>query len=284
MEIRNGNVPLNVAVDGPAGGPAVVLLHGITSSIRTWDWMVPALAERYRVIRLDFRGHGGSGRTPDHYGFEDYLSDAVAVCEQVAGGSCTVVGHSLGGGTAAGLAQRHPELVTAIALEDPPLVAARETTPPVDSTLMDAFRLMRTTIPELQASGIPLETLAEVLGRAPSGNGTPYAEVLHQDALVSMAAGMLDVDATVLDPVLESRMEPVFDPSQPIPVPTLVLPADPASPDAVARPEHIEQLVSRTPHAEVRVMAGSGHLVHDELAQRDTFLEEVRSFLDRVAG
>ena len=283
MEISNGDVTLNVAVDGPAAAPPVILLHGITSSIQTWDWMVSALAERYRVIRLDFRGHGGSGRAPDRYRLADYLSDAVAVCEQVAGRPCPVVGHSLGGGTAAALAQRHPELVTAIALEDPPLAVPRQSAQAVNSPLLEAFRLMRTSIPKLQASGVALEKLAEVLGRAPSGNGTPYAEVLHHDALVSMAAGMLDVDASVLDPVLENRMEPLFDPSQPIPVPTLVLPADPASPDTVARAEHLAQLVSSTPHAEVRVMAGSGHLCHDELGSRDTFFEEVSSFLGRVA-
>src|SRR5512137_1109377 len=119
MEIRNGDIMLHVAVDGDDTAPPVLLLHGITSCTRTWDWLVPDLVDRYRVLRLDFRGHGGSDRTPGAYDADGWISDAAAACREVAGVPCAVIGHSLGGGTAAGLAQRHPELVRGIALEDP---------------------------------------------------------------------------------------------------------------------------------------------------------------------
>ena len=38
-------------------GPVLLLLHGITSFGGTWEWIVPQLVERFRVLRLDFRGH-----------------------------------------------------------------------------------------------------------------------------------------------------------------------------------------------------------------------------------
>jgi pimeloyl-ACP methyl ester carboxylesterase len=50
----------------------------------------------------------------------------------------------------------------------------------------------------------------------------------------------------------------------------------------VTRAADVEQLAATTPHAEVRVMNGSGHLVHDELAHRDEFRAAVLDFLDRL--
>ena len=44
--------------------PPILVLHGITQSTATWGWLVPHLADTHRVVRLDFRGHGRSGRTP----------------------------------------------------------------------------------------------------------------------------------------------------------------------------------------------------------------------------
>ena len=60
-----------------------------------------------------------------------------------------------------------------------------------------------------------------------------------------MAAGMLELDATVLDPVLDGSIVPVFDPDVAIAAPTLLVTADPVSPDAVARPADIERVRAR---------------------------------------
>jgi esterase len=279
MEIPNGDIELHVLVDGADDAPPVLLLHGITASVRTWGWLVPDLIDRYRVIRLDFRGHGRSARAPGQYDLPGYVSDAAATIRQVAGGSCAVVGHSLGGGTAAALAQLHPELVRGLVLEDPPLGARRDLD---GNTLLDGFRLMRESIPRLQASGIPADVLAGVLADAPSAAGRSFGELLHVDALAAMAAGMLELDATVLDPVLDGTMEPAYDPARSLAVPTLVITADPSSPDAVCRTADVDGLVAASPHAEVSVRAGASHLVHDELTHRDWFRSEVRAFLDRL--
>jgi pimeloyl-ACP methyl ester carboxylesterase len=276
MEIGNGELTLHVAVDGEPDAPAVLLLHGITSTVRTWDWAVPHLVGRYRVIRLDFRGHGRSDRAPGEYHYAGYVSDAAAACRQLAGGPCAVIGHSLGGGTAAALAQQHPELVRAVVLEDPPLGISGDLE---DNALRAMFALMRESVPRLQADGIPVTTLTEVLGRAPSAAGRLFGELLHPDALEAMAAGMLELDATVLDPVLDGTMRPAFDPDQPIPVPVLVLAADPSSPDVVARTTDLERIAASSPHARISVVGGASHLVHDELAHRDQFLDETIGFL-----
>ena len=278
MEISNGDLTLHVAVDGDAGAPPIVLLHGITASVRTWDWLVPHLVERCRVLRLDFRGHGRSGRAPGAYDWAGYVSDAAAVCRD-AGEPCTIIGHSLGGGTAAVLAQMHPELARAVLLEDPPLAVAGNLE---GNTLLDGFRLMRESIPRIQSEGVPADVVAQILAQAPSAAGATFGELLYPDALVAMAEGMLELDASVLDPVLDGTIRPLFDPAMAIPVPTVLVTADPASPDAVTRPADVERLTAASPHAKVRVMTGASHLIHDELANRQNFLDEVLAFLDQI--
>ena len=121
MQVTNGSINLHVAEDGDPSAPPILLLHGITSFGRTWDWIVPDLADRFRVLRLDFRGHGQSDRAPGEYNVAGYVSDAVAALEQAAGRPCVVMGHSLGGATTAALTQRYPELLTGAIMEDPPL-------------------------------------------------------------------------------------------------------------------------------------------------------------------
>jgi pimeloyl-ACP methyl ester carboxylesterase len=236
------------------------------------------------VLRLDLRGHGRSGRTPT-YGFDGWVADARAACEQVAGGPCLVVGHSLGGGVAAALAQQAPDLVRAAVLEDPALSFAAEAPAvggaPSGHALVEGFAAIRRTVPMLQESGMSAEALAGALASAPSPTGPAFGQLLHDDSLVAMAEGLLQLDATVLDGVLDGTVLPAFDPDRPLPVPALLVAADPASPDGIVATAVLDRLAEVSPHVEVHVLAGAGHLVHDERAHRGRFLELTLDFLAR---
>jgi len=293
MRIRNGSIELHVADDGDPSAPPILLLHGITSFGGTWDWIVPTLAERFRVLRLDFRGHGASDRAPGEYGAMGYASDAVAAIEQVAGQPCVVMGHSLGGATAAALAQRHHDLVVAAVMEDPPL--GRTGTPgPSDvadgapvlegNSLLESFRTIRESAPRLQASGITVEVLAGLLAAAPAAAGGTFGELLHPDALAAMAGSLLTVDASVLDPVMSGAIVSFLDAGAPFQVPSLIVCADPSKPDAVADPSLAQHFVDISPATEFVVLSGAGHLMHDELASRDRFRSAALGFMDRVVG
>lgn len=284
MRIRNGSIELNVTVDGDPSAPPILLLHGITSCGGTWGWIVPRLTERCRVLRLDFRGHGASDRTPGDYTVAGYVSDAVAAIEQVAGGPCIVMGHSLGGATAAVLTQRHADLLVSAVLEDPPLGNAGR--PGVgdgeDNSLLDAFRLIRESAPQLQASGITVDVLAGILAAAPSASGGTFGQLLHPDGIRSMAESLLAVDASVLDPVLAGTITSFVDADEPFHVPSLVVCADPSKPDAVADPALARRFAEISPTTEILVVDGAGHLIHDELASRDRFGDAAVGFIDRV--
>ena len=285
MEVRNGKVSLHVAESGDPAASPILLLHGIIGSGRTWDWIVPELAERYRVLRLDFRGHGQSDRAPEEYTPAGYIADAVAVLEH-AGRPCVVVGHSLGGATAAALTQQRPDLVVGALMEDPPLGPSGpgESASLEGHALLEGFQLMRETIPQLQASNVEVDALVGMLADAPdtTGAGT-FGDMLHADAIQSMAASMLEVDATVLDPVLNGTMPSFLDPAVGFGAPSLIITADPSKPDAVADPQTARHYADRSPAVDVMVINGAGHLIHDEKASRATFHTAVRSFLDRLA-
>ena len=117
-----GNVTINYAA-GSAGGPLLVLLHGVTVRWQDFLPVVPVLAQRWRVVAVDHRGHGRSGRVPNRYGLMDYASDVAALLQHLGGEPAVLVGHSLGAMVTIGVASEAPEAVRAVVLEDPPLGA-----------------------------------------------------------------------------------------------------------------------------------------------------------------
>jgi 2-succinyl-6-hydroxy-2,4-cyclohexadiene-1-carboxylate synthase len=101
---------LHCAVEGEGGGGRVVLVHGFTGTLRSWDGVADRLVGQGRqVVRVDLPGHGGSDGL--RLGF---AQAAAAVGE--AGGPAAYVGYSLGGRLCLRLAVDRPDLVTALVL------------------------------------------------------------------------------------------------------------------------------------------------------------------------
>ncbi|MEO6888581.1 MAG: alpha/beta hydrolase [Ktedonobacteraceae bacterium] len=105
--------------------PSMLLLHGITSSARSWVRVGPALADRYRVYALDQRGHGDSSKpAAGAYSLRHTADDAAAFLDAL-GLECPVlIGHSWGGATAMVLAsgagsQKPGPAFSQLILEDP---------------------------------------------------------------------------------------------------------------------------------------------------------------------
>ncbi|WP_205862353.1 alpha/beta fold hydrolase [Planosporangium thailandense] len=106
---------------GDPDGRPTVLLHGGGSSAATWDGLAAALvAAGHHVIAPDLRGHGGSSRTAI-YPLAGFLDDILGLLDARALDNIALVGHSLGGHVASLIAQRQPERVTRLVLEEPPV-------------------------------------------------------------------------------------------------------------------------------------------------------------------
>jgi pimeloyl-ACP methyl ester carboxylesterase len=90
-------------------GPALVLVHGITSTSATWANVLPYLAEHFTVIAPDLLGHGESAKPRGDYSLGAYASGIRDLLLALGHERATFVGHSLGGGVAMQLAYQFPE-------------------------------------------------------------------------------------------------------------------------------------------------------------------------------
>lgn len=105
--------------------PAIVLLHGITSSALSWVRVGPALATHFRVYALDMRGHGESIKPPaGAYSLQHTSDDAAAFIDILGLDNPALMGHSWGGATAMVLASgtgsyRPIPSLSHLILEDP---------------------------------------------------------------------------------------------------------------------------------------------------------------------
>ena len=97
-------------------GPAVLLVHGITSRSETWRRVIPRLAEAHTVIAPDLLGHGESAKPRGDYSLGSFASGLRDIMIALDVQTATVVGHSLGGGIAMQLAYQFPERVERLVL------------------------------------------------------------------------------------------------------------------------------------------------------------------------
>lgn len=104
---------------GSGAGPAtpVLLLHGLASTRRIWDLVVPGLTG-LPVLALDQRGHGDSDRPTGPYDADTVVADALTALDAVGLSRVVVAGHSWGAWTALRLAARAPERVLAVVCVD----------------------------------------------------------------------------------------------------------------------------------------------------------------------
>jgi pimeloyl-ACP methyl ester carboxylesterase len=119
-DVDAGGVRLRARVIDDVGrdAPTVVLLHGLASSQRIWDLMLPTLARRFRVVTYDARGHGLSSKPSRGYGFATVVADARAVLGAIGARRPVVVGHSWGAMVTLELAAAHPRSVAGAVLVD----------------------------------------------------------------------------------------------------------------------------------------------------------------------
>jgi esterase len=102
---------------GGAGLPPLIILHGMLGSSRNWLTAGRDLAASYHVRALDLRNHGLSPQA-DEMTYAAMVEDVAAWLEQHAGGSVTLLGHSMGGKVAMMLACRQPSRITRLFVVD----------------------------------------------------------------------------------------------------------------------------------------------------------------------
>jgi 3-oxoadipate enol-lactonase len=237
-------VEVSATETGPADAPVVVLSNSLGATRAMWDPQVPALAERFRVVTYDTRGHGESPVPDGPYSLDDLVDDLVALLDRLGVERAHVAGLSLGGMTGMRLAAREPSRVHRLALLcTSALLGPRQ-------NWVDRAQTART---EGTAVLAPV-----VVGRwfTPEFAAAEPATVARMQAMIAAqpGEGYAGCCEAIADMDLRADLPTIS-------APTLVISGwqDPATP-----PEHQQAIVDGIPDAELVTVSPGAHLANVE--------------------
>jgi 3-oxoadipate enol-lactonase len=115
---RANDIVLHHQVVGREGAPALVFANSLGSDFRIWQEIVPSLADRYRIVLYDKRGHGLSDAPSGPYTIDDHTEDLLALLDHLHVENAALVGLSVGGMIAQRIAVKAPARVRALVLCD----------------------------------------------------------------------------------------------------------------------------------------------------------------------
>jgi pimeloyl-ACP methyl ester carboxylesterase len=259
-------------------GPAVVLIHGITSSADTWAAAMTGLAREHTVIAPDLLGHGASAKPRGDYSLGAYASGVRDLLAALGHDRVTVVGHSLGGGVAMQFAYQFPERTQRL-------------------VLVSSGGLGREVNLLLRAAALPGAELVLPflvpgwLDRVVDGAGWAGARLglrVRQD-LAEMVRGFLSLNDAEARAAFLHTLRAVIDPGgQRVSghdrlyltanLPTLLLWGER---DPIIPVSHAHAAQAAMPGSRLEVFAASGHFPHMDDTFR--FVEAMRDFLATTA-
>lgn len=97
-------------------GPLVALVHGVGGTLNSWDLVSRELVPRFRILRYDLRGHGYSTKVRGRYELSHFVDEFIALLDHLNVESCHLVGFSLGGIVAQGIAIAYPQRLRKLVL------------------------------------------------------------------------------------------------------------------------------------------------------------------------
>ncbi len=109
---------VNYRIDGDPNGPPVVFSNSLATDLRLWDKIIPMLPQTCCYVRYDKRGHGLTDLTPGPYSMGTLVSDLEKLMDHLQLKDAVVVGLSIGGMIAQGLAVKRLDLVRAVVLSN----------------------------------------------------------------------------------------------------------------------------------------------------------------------
>lgn len=270
-----GGVHMHYHDEGAQGAPTLLLLHGFSASLKTWEPWVERLGDSYRLVSIDLPGHGLT-RAPAGYqpSIEAFRDAAHEFARAYGLTRYTIIGNSMGGNVAWEYALAFPEEVEALVLVDasgwPETRAKLAEDPPI-------FQLLRNPVigpllAELDNTKLIHEGLEACFvnkSLVDDAMVTRYGELArapgHRDILLQMTLGF------------RSRNFATPERLAPLALPTLILTGDS---DELVPPEHAQQFKDAIKNSQLITFETIGHLPQEEAP--DLSATAVRQFLDQV--
>jgi len=258
--VKVNGVDVAYRLDGPKDGRVLMLANSLLANGSMWDWNVPALADRYRVLRYDKQGHGSSSLGPGPYSIAQLADDAIGLLDALGIEKAHFMGLSIGGMIGQQLGARYPERIYSLSLCN----TASEMPP--RSMWEERFEIARTQgIAGLLDGTIKRWFTAPFLDRAPQD-----VEKVRQMILGTNANGYMACAGAVRDMAQSTMLLKIK-------TPTLVLAGryDPAC--TVEQSIVLHRLID---NSQMVIIEDAAHLSNIE--QPDRFNQAVRDFIDSV--
>jgi pimeloyl-ACP methyl ester carboxylesterase len=264
-----GGFHVHYQEEGHASLPLLVLLHGFGDSYTTWDGWVRELGSQFRIIRLDFPGHGLTRAPADYVLRGDALADFVdAFAAKLDLPQFAVAGNSMGGSVAWQLALRHPDRVNALVLLD----AAGFPNEKPPATLPLAFRILRFRLGRALLQNIDNRPLIDGALKSDVYDKSVITPALvDRWAEFQRAPGHRAILMSIDPASMNSASAPVL---QYIRAPALVVNGES---DVLVEPASAAKLAAAIPGAKLIVYPHVGHLPQIEIPQRSA--ADVAAFL-----
>ncbi len=261
MRIESNGTTLNVRIDGDRG-PFVLLSHGLATDLSMWDELTDTLKDRYRVVRYDARGHGGSPATAGDYTLDQLTADATGLLDALEIDKAHVAGLSMGGMIAQGLMLDHPGRVISAVIAD-----SRHTTTP------DFTRAWLSRSEEVRKAGIDAIVASTLERWSSAGLGERDPDILaRMDRMIrnTSALGYCGCAAALARLNYGPRLGEITTPA-------LIICGDE---DHGAPPENSRQMQTMIKGARFLVVEQAGHIANIE--KPDVFNAAVASFFDEI--
>ncbi|MFW9972674.1 MAG: alpha/beta fold hydrolase [Candidatus Odinarchaeota archaeon] len=250
-------------VDFGGSGDYVVLLHGLMSRATNWYEVAIWLRENYHVIAFDQRGHGRSEKPDSDYSRDTMIEDIVEAMNKLGIQNSIVIGHSMGGSIAWGLAVLYPHLVKALVIEDKSAEA-------MDKEALDDWKQFFNSWP------IPFSCLKEAslfFGNLHSTYANHFIEFFEEKESGYYPIFKFEHLLTILSfGIKKSR----WDELERIKCPTLIIKGGSSG---FSR-EHAEKMSNIIKNCRVIEIPNAGHVVHDD--QPELYKNAVENFLSEL--
>ena len=261
VKITDG-IELSYARTGNGDKPALVMAHGIADQGSCWHHLAEDLESDYDLIMYDAYGHGKSSRIDPKKRFDlaEDMHDFILALDLEKPG---VIGHSMGAGNAAEFAAKYPDMLSCLALEDPPWYKPPRTEAAIKESMADRKK---------KNLAMKKKSLKELI--AEKKKNAPQRE---EETLPDWAEGKLNIDPAVFD------MNPIsktdwHDMAKAIKVPTLIITGD-KDLGAIVSPAVGVEAIQLLEHGEFGHISKAGHCVRYE--QYAPYLTMVKLFLKR---
>lgn len=238
---------------GPSDAPSIVMLHGFTDSLHTWDALVDALDDDFHVLRPDLPGHGLSGPSPDGDYSNEALVDFVGAFLDATGTQDAIlVGNSLGG-LAAWRYAAGSDVVRGLALLAPGGVPHNG----VGDTPLEVPAMLKFYLKGAPEAGVKaaLQAMHADPSKVTEARVTEFRDMMkdggHGDAFVARGAAF-----TLPDPAHDMNE---------ITVPTIVIWG---AQDVILPPAHSDIFAQNIGGAEIMMLENVGHMPQAEATDR----------------